>query len=233
MGSKRCLPVKPSNAEAREAGMAWTAEEDRRLTAIARQYNYNWNLIAHVFNVNTKRIASDERLPWDCYRRFESQFMEPMKSMAPQPPQKAQQADTPTSAQVPLSALPNGVELPQSAILPNGQAMSEDAATPASASAPNSKKGRRESTNALIASVNGVLPPALIASTNAAPPGPSKVQLRRAAILEATKKTQKKREASQKASKCTHILSQEKRLTVCDRRYATCPQSQLVCTRDA
>ncbi|GAA5968990.1 hypothetical protein JCM21900_002091 [Sporobolomyces salmonicolor] len=55
----------------RASSILWLPEEDAKLLALQRQYGFNWPLIAEVFNSVTQRPASDHRLPWDCYDRWD------------------------------------------------------------------------------------------------------------------------------------------------------------------
>lgn len=67
-------PVEPPNAEARAGNFDWTSEEDNILLAYSKQYAYNWHLIADIFNIATKRVSTDMRIPWDMYNRWNKRF---------------------------------------------------------------------------------------------------------------------------------------------------------------
>ena len=183
--SKRYHPNPPPNAEARAAAQDWSPEDDQQLLAIARQYSYNWDLVASVFTSSTRRPQGDERLPWDCFDRWHKKF-------AP-----------PTPSQAAHSQLPNGGAAPAAGA-------QGGAATPLSQS--THKKDRRASSTAHAGPAQGAgvfSNPGAPATPAAASPGPpgvarkpemSKAYIRHLSIAEATKKVQKRREIQQKQS---------------------------------
>jgi chromatin modification-related protein VID21 len=67
-------PSAPANAESRAASFDWTPEEDSLLLALAKQYSYNWHLIAEMFNSSTHRVPTDRRVAWDVYDRWDKKF---------------------------------------------------------------------------------------------------------------------------------------------------------------
>lgn len=181
-GNKRFTPLPPANAEARSAAMEWTAEEDRQLFIFARQYSFNWDLIASVFNDATHRPKCDERLPWDCYDRWHKKY-------APLPtPATGQASNTP--------ALPATGALPASTNASGTQSPGQMAQAQAQAQTSLQQQPQKKEKRAASAS----LAPA------PAVPVPKKSELSRAqirhmSIIEATKKAQKKREMMQKNGK--------------------------------
>jgi Myb-like DNA-binding domain len=67
-------PPPPPNAEARAASFDWTPDEDSLLLTFAKQYSFNWHLIAEMFNSSTHRIPTDRRIAWDVYDRWDKKF---------------------------------------------------------------------------------------------------------------------------------------------------------------
>jgi hypothetical protein len=67
-------PAPPPNAESRAASFDWTPEEDSLLLQFAKQYSFNWHLIAEMFNSSTHRVPTDRRIPWDVYDRWDKKF---------------------------------------------------------------------------------------------------------------------------------------------------------------
>ncbi|TNY21344.1 hypothetical protein DMC30DRAFT_416103 [Rhodotorula diobovata] len=57
--------------EVRASTVLWLPEEDATLLALQKQYGFNWTLIAQIFNQTTHRPASDHRLAWDMYDRWD------------------------------------------------------------------------------------------------------------------------------------------------------------------
>lgn len=57
--------------EVRASTVLWLPEEDATLLALQKQYGFNWTLIALIFNQTTHRPASDHRLAWDMYDRWD------------------------------------------------------------------------------------------------------------------------------------------------------------------
>jgi len=183
-GNKRFTPLPPANAEARAAAMDWTPEEDKQLFIFARQYSFNWDLIASVFNDATHRFKYDERLPWDCYDRWHKKY-----APLPTPATGQTSAATalpPTSAQA-TTADANGQQLP-------GQMEQQQAQAQAGLSQqPQQKKDKRAASATLASSTSASVP--------VKRPELSKAPIRHMSIIEATKKAQKKREMMQKNSK--------------------------------
>jgi chromatin modification-related protein VID21 len=183
-GNKRFVPLPPTNAEQRSAAMDWTPEEDRQLFIFARQYSFNWDLIASVFNDATHRPQSDARLPWDCYDRWHKKY-------APLP--------TPASVTAATPALPSGAAAatPATAGPVNGQQapgqMAQQQAQ-AQAGLAQNKKDKRSGSATLALS-------AATPNTVRKPDQLSRAQIRHMCIIEATKKAQKKRELQMKNSR--------------------------------
>lgn len=189
---KRFQPSPPSNAEARSASLEWTPEDDQRLYILARQYSTNWDLVAHVFNTATRRPKTDERLAWDCFDRWTKRWGP--QPVPPQPGSAASQGGSQLLSASTSSQLQPGLA-PPSAALP--------AAAPAPAA--STKKDKKSAASAAAAQAAQAAP--LTAATK--PPEMSRAQLRRAVMLEATKKAQKKREAHLKASRWPVTITRE------------------------
>jgi len=187
-GNKRFVPLPPMGAEQRSAAMDWTPEEDRQLFVFARQYSFNWDLIASVFNDATHRPQCDARLPWDCYDRWHKKY-------APLP------TPAPTTGLTP--ALPSGATAgtPASAGAAGAQQgpgqMAQQQAQ-AQAGLAQNKKDKRASSATLA-------PPATTPTAAKKPDQLSKAQIRHMCIIEATKKAQKKRELQMKNSERSFI----------------------------
>lgn len=64
-------PPQVDEPDARAASLHWAPEEDQRVVALAKQYGFNWTLISDVFNGAFPRPASDYRLPWDLFDRWD------------------------------------------------------------------------------------------------------------------------------------------------------------------
>ena len=161
----------------------WSVDEDRQLFIFARQYSFNWDLIAHVFNGANKRLKSDERLPWDCYDRWHKKFAPPAQQPLPQQilPQATQVAPG-QALQAPVAGADSPVQN-QSPQMPNN---------------PN-KKDRRAS----LAASQPPLASSPVQAGAGTPKKPefSKAQNRHTFMVEATRKAQqRRREAQQKSS---------------------------------
>lgn len=206
-GNKRFTPLPPANAEARAAAMDWTPEEDKQLFIFARQYSFNWDLIASVFNDATHRLKCDERLPWDCYDHWHKKY-------APLPTPATGQASAatalpPTTAQA-TTAEANGQPIA-------GQMEQQQA----QAQANNSQKKDKRSASATLASSTS-------ASVPVKRPELSRAQIRHMSIIEATKKVQRKRELMQKNSECLTVFTflgfslttATRSFKICNRLYA-------------
>lgn len=180
-GNKRFNPAPPPNAEARSASFDWTVEDDRQLYTFVRQYSYNWDLVAHVFNGATKRPKTDERLPWDCFDRWNKKFVQPSQQPLPQSgsSQIVQSAQGQAAQnQNPNSGSPAQIQPPHMQINPN-------------------KKDRRASTSGNHPSSAGLTPSSIATPKKA---DISKAQIRHNCMVEATRKVQRRREALQKNS---------------------------------
>lgn len=188
-GNKRFNPAPPSNAEARSAAMDWSPEEDRQLFIFTRQYSFNWDLIAHIFNSATKRSKSDERLAWDCFDRWNKKFAPPTPS--------------PSTA-----ALPGSADLTASQPGASGAGVPSLPSVPGQAASPGqippNKRDRRVSGTAVAGSAGGLPTPVVVSAPRR--PELSKANIRHVTMVEATKKTQKKREIQQKQSKFASVL---------------------------
>lgn len=134
-----------------------------------------------MFNLATKRLPSDALLPWDCFDRFQKKFGPP--TPLPQP--------TPTLT---TAAPHDGVEAPPAQ---REQQTAPGAPSDVVQAATSPKRDRRLSVSLQV--VPPVQPEPALPPTPAVPTV-SKLQLRRAAMLEATKKAQKKREVIAKNS---------------------------------
>lgn len=64
-------PADVANPELRAASLHWAPEEDQRVLALVKQYGSNWGLVAEIFNSTMTRPASDYRLPWDIFDRWD------------------------------------------------------------------------------------------------------------------------------------------------------------------
>jgi chromatin modification-related protein VID21 len=64
-------PASVPDPATRAASLHWGSEEDALILSLQKQYGTNWNLIADVFNGSTTRPASDNRLGWDIYDRWD------------------------------------------------------------------------------------------------------------------------------------------------------------------
>ena len=191
-GNKRFNPSPPANADARSASMDWTPEEDRQLFIFTKQYSFNWDLVAHIFNSATKRSKGDERLPWDCFDRWNKKFAPP--------------TPTPTTATLPASATAPqaAANASASAAVPSPAPGTPIAPTasghPASpGQVPPHKRDRRISSTAVAGPAAGV--PAPTVTSVARKPEMPKSMIRHISMVEATKKMQKRREIQQKQSR--------------------------------
>lgn len=63
-------PAAVPEPDVRAASLHWAPEEDALIESLYREYGNHWNLIADVFNSRIVRPTADNRLPWDCYDRW-------------------------------------------------------------------------------------------------------------------------------------------------------------------
>ena len=192
-GNKRFNPAPPPNAEARSASMDWSPEEDRQLFIFTRQYSFNWDLVAHIFNSATKRSKGDERLPWDCFDRWNKKFAPP----TPTPTTAALPASAvlpPAAANAPANAAPAPSPVPGTPALPGAPVV----ASPGQSQLPPHKRDRRVSSTAVSGPAAGVPTPTVAVARK---PEMAKSMIRHISMVEATKKLQKRREIQQKQSK--------------------------------
>lgn len=163
----------------------WTAEEDRQLYVFARQYSYNWDLVSHVFNSVTKKghLKGDERLPWDCFDRWNKKFGQPPAPQSGSSGSSTSNANGATASSVPAAGPENG-----------SMQTSKNRRTSTASSQPPSA-GLQSSTGPAA----GALVVAAAPTPAAKKPEVSKAQLRHTLMVEATRKSQNRRAAQQKA----------------------------------
>ena len=52
----------------------WTPNDDMLLKTLAERYPNNWPLITDAFNSSRVTISIDQRIPWDCYERWNTRW---------------------------------------------------------------------------------------------------------------------------------------------------------------
>jgi chromatin modification-related protein VID21 len=69
------LPHAPKDPRRRVADHPWTPDEDALLRNLVEKYPVNWRLVADCFNSIRYSIATDKRSPWECFDRWNSQWV--------------------------------------------------------------------------------------------------------------------------------------------------------------
>lgn len=145
-------PTPPGPLAAKNT-IVWTSEEDELLTSLIKPYQFNWDLIADIFNsMRGPIISSERRTPWDCYEKWS-------KKDGPQSGGSSSGAET------------------GSGLIPIGNLPTSSGSTPSSPKARKDKDGKKIVTSIKV--------------------DPARKKQRSLSLLEAMKKTAKKREAVQ------------------------------------
>ncbi|KZS95209.1 hypothetical protein SISNIDRAFT_548582 [Sistotremastrum niveocremeum HHB9708] len=165
------------HARVKHSPSPWSPAEDELLKFIVERYAYNWSLIADAYNSDRRiRMQSESRTPWECQERWISQFA----------------SDIPPGRKGSVGVAGVGEET-------SGSNVAEESLTPRPDRA-QEKEPTGMATRGLkrrAASMN-MPPPNTI--PNSGPANESRKRKRHTYVIEAIRKTVKKREAHQKAS---------------------------------
>lgn len=166
--------MRPPSQRAKHSPSPWSATEDELLKIVVDRYAHNWSLIADAYNSDRRiRMQGESRTPWECHERWLTQFA----------------SDIPTARRGSVGIVGGGEEAA-------GPSVVEERSTPK----PQEKEVTGMATRGLkrrAASMNMPPPNATPAS---APQGESRKRRRHTYVIEAIRKTVKKRESHQKAN---------------------------------
>lgn len=74
-------PEAPKYPDQRLAALVWEEQDDEVLLRAAKDYDYNWRLIADVVNSARVYVSTEKRTPWDCFDRWAVKIGYPSKRL--------------------------------------------------------------------------------------------------------------------------------------------------------
>ncbi|GHJ89496.1 hypothetical protein NliqN6_5898 [Naganishia liquefaciens] len=74
-------PEPPKYPEQRLAALVWEDQDDEVLLRAAKDYDYNWRLVADVVNSARVYVSTEKRTPWDCFDRWAVKIGYPSKRL--------------------------------------------------------------------------------------------------------------------------------------------------------
>jgi chromatin modification-related protein VID21 len=101
--------------------LVWEEQDDEVLLRAAKDYDYNWRLIADVVNSARVYVSTEKRTPWDCFDRWAVKIGYPSKRL--QALAAANAAASAAANVASQSTLPDGSAIPSSSSsnpLPSG-----------------------------------------------------------------------------------------------------------------
>lgn len=117
-------PEPPKYPEQHLAALIWEEQDDEVLLRAAKDYDYNWRLIADVVNSARVYVSTEKRTPWDCFDRWAVKIGYPSKRL--QALAAANAAATAAANAASQSTLPDGSAVPaagSSTAMPNAGAI--------------------------------------------------------------------------------------------------------------
>lgn len=91
----------PPGAQALKNVVVWTADEEDLVMSLIKPYQYNWDLIAELYNaMRGPMIPSERRTSWDCYEKW-------AKKEGPQSSQNSASTES-GSGLIPIGNMPSG-----------------------------------------------------------------------------------------------------------------------------
>ncbi|KAJ9095236.1 hypothetical protein QFC21_005602 [Naganishia friedmannii] len=72
-------PDAPKYPDQRLAALVWEDQDDEVLLRAAKDYDYNWRLVADVVNSARVYVSTEKRTPWDCFDRWAVKIGYPSK----------------------------------------------------------------------------------------------------------------------------------------------------------
>lgn len=74
-------PDAPKYPDQRLAALVWEDQDDEVLLRAAKDYDYNWRLVADVVNSARVYVSTEKRTPWDCFDRWAVKIGYPSKRL--------------------------------------------------------------------------------------------------------------------------------------------------------
>ncbi|KAJ9112645.1 hypothetical protein QFC19_000665 [Naganishia cerealis] len=74
-------PDAPKYPDQRLAALVWEEQDDEVLLRAAKDYDYNWRLVADVVNSARVYVSTEKRTPWDCFDRWAVKIGYPSKRL--------------------------------------------------------------------------------------------------------------------------------------------------------